>query len=197
LDSSIGNVTIFNKAQFFNFLADLETNAQFYEIDYPVSAFTETADGIFETIISSNEEFDAVFSQLAQNCFEPLLYDNAPSGTNPTNLEGFVEFVTSNFFIVSELIDEGEPDNTFVDLVFNFTQGDEFNGNIEVNQDIIGDWTAFLDDGVIVFDLSFDDSFYNELDEDWDVVSFNETDLQLIDVSSDGDTSTLILSVVN
>jgi hypothetical protein len=197
LDSSIGNVTIFNRAQFFNFLSDLDNNTQFYEIDYPVSALTETTDGTFEISINSNEDFNAVFSQLEQNCFDPLLYDNSPSGTNPTNLEAFVEFITNNFFIISELIDEGEPDDSYADLTFIFIQGDGFSGNIEIEQEIIGEWNAFLDDGVIVFELNFEDSFYGELDDDWDVVSFNASELQLIDVSSDGDTSTLVFSVVN
>jgi hypothetical protein len=194
----VDSQTINNEAQFFNFLIEIDNNNLFYELEFPVTVNVDAASGQqFQTIVNSNEELISIYNQLPNSCFEPLLYDNAPSNNNPTDLEAFVEFIINGQFEISEFIDEGEPEDDFDDLIFSFTAESGFNGNIEVGQQIVGDWSAFLDDGVIVFELGFDDPFYDELEEDWDVENFDDNEIQLIDISSDGDTSTLVFSVVD
>jgi len=197
-NSFIDTQTVSNEAQLLNFLVEVGNNNLFYELEFPIGVNVDTGSGQqFQTVVNSNDELSSVYTQLPNNCFDPLLYENTPSDTNPTDLETFVEFITDAQFEVSELIDEGEPEDDYDGLIFSFTAEGASDGNIEVDQQIVGDWSAFLDDGVIVFELDFDDSFYGELDEDWDVVSFDDNEIQLIDVSSDGDTSTLVFSVVN
>jgi hypothetical protein len=194
----VDSQTINNEAQFFNFLIEIDSNNLFYELEFPVNVNVDTGSGQqFQASVNSNEELISIYNQLPNSCFEPLLYDNTPSNNNPNNLEAFVEFITNGQFEISEFIDEGEIEDDYDDLIFSFTAESGFNGNIEVGQQIVGDWSAFLDDGVIVFELDFDDSFYEELEEDWDVVNFGENEIQLIDISSDGDTSTLVFSLVN
>ncbi len=183
-----------NEAQFFNFLNAESNEDLFYDIQFPINA---TLNNEFETSINSIEDLNTIFQELDNSCFEPLLYENVASGTNPTDLEMFTMFISDGTFQVSELIDEGEQIADYDDLFFNFSLGDAFNGNIIVQQEIVGDWNAFLDDGVIVFELNFDDSFYGELDDDWDVVNYNETSLNLIDISSDGESSSLVFSKIN
>lgn len=187
-----------NEPQFFNFLDEVKSNNLFYQLDYPVGIFVDAGpDQQFETFVNSNDELTSIYQDLFESCFEPLLYNNNPSNNNPTNLEQFVQFITNGTFIISELIDEGEQDNTYNNLQFNFSLVGNFEGAIIVDQGTIGDWSAYIDDGVIIFDLSFEESFYDELEEDWDVLNYDETDLVLQDISSDGDTSSLTFSKVN
>jgi len=82
-------------------------------------------------------------------------------------------------------------------LVFSFEPDDDFDGDILVEGDVVGTWSAYLDDDVIVFEMDFENSFYGELDEDWNVVSYDETNLNLVDISSDGDSSTLVFTKLN
>lgn len=197
-NSFVDTQTIGNAAQLFNFLVEVDNNNLFYELVFPIGVNVDAGSNQqFQATVNSNEELISIYNQLPNSCFEPLLYENTPSDNNPTDLEMFIEFITDGQFEVSELIDEGEPEDDYDGLVFSFMAEGESNGNIEVDQENVGEWSIFLDDGVIVFELDFDDPFYDELDEDWDVVNFDENEIELIDVNSDGDTSTLVLSKLN
>jgi hypothetical protein len=193
-NSFIDTQAISSEAQFFNFLNMVNRNSLFYELEFPVIL---TLDNEFETIVNSNAVLTSLFEELAESCFDPLLYDNTGSDTNPTDLEMFVMFISDGNFVVNEFIDEGEVIDQYANSNFNFSIGEGFEGSIFDNQEFVGDWSASFDDGVIVFELNFNTSFYGELDEDWDVVSYDETNLNLIDISSDGDSSSLVLSKMN
>lgn len=183
----IDSQTLFNRAQLFNFLNDLNQNGFFYQIDYPLEVVIE---GNAE-IINSNAEFNTAFNSLSSSCFEPLLYENEASETNPINLEDFIGFISDGDFIVTLLSDEdGENNTEFEGIVFNFNS----NNLITVEQETVGEWSAFVEDETIIFDLDFDDSFYGELDDDWQVLSFDEETLTLIDISTDGDSTDLVFS---
>jgi len=194
----IDTQTINNRAQLFNFLEDLSQNGFFYQLDYPVEADVEGA----TQFINSNAEFNITFNGLSSSCFEPLLFNNIadddPGGGDPVNLNAFIDFVTEGDFIVSGLTSDGQEIFDFSEYVFRF----EENNNIiadddDVDQvfDVIGQWTATIEEDVIIFDLDFDDSDFGEMDDDWEVVSFdNGVTLSLIDTSSDGDTDELLLN---
>jgi|GEM_PF-1213831 len=197
-NSFVDSQTINNDAQFFNFLVEVESNNLFFELQFPVTVSVDAgANQQFQTTVNSNSELNAIYSDLPESCFDPLLYDNEPSDSNPTSLEELVQFITNGNFEVSELIDEGEVDNTYEGLVFSFEPDDDFDGDILVEGDVVGTWSAYLDDDVIVFEMDFENSFYGELDEDWNVVSYDETNLNLVDISSDGDSSTLVFTKLN
>jgi len=197
-NSFVDSQTITNDAQFFNFLVEVDNYNLFYDLQFPVTVSVDAGPNQqFQTIVNSNSELNAIYNELPESCFDPLLYDNQPSDNNPTSLEELVQFITDGNFEISELIDEGEVDNTYEGLLFNFESEDDFDGNILVDGDVVGTWTAYLDDSVIVFEMDFDDSFYGELDEDWDVLNIDDTSLELQDESSDGDTSTLVFSKVD
>lgn len=197
-NSFVDSQTINNDAQFFNFLVEVGQNNLFYELQFPVIVSVDAGPNEqFQTTVNSNSELNAIYNDLPESCFDPLLYDNDPSDNNPTSLEELVEFITNGNFEVSELIDEGEVDNTYDGLVFNFESEEDFDGNILVDAAVVGTWSAYLDDDVMVFEMDFEDSFYGELDEDWDVLNFDDTTLELQDESSDGDTSTLVFSLVD
>lgn len=194
----INTITLSNKAQFFNFLEEVDENNLFYEIIYPIDIDVEIASSQPVTIsLNSNQELNDIYSDLSADCFEPLLYENNPSEAIPYNLNNFIAVISQNQFQVSQFIDEGEQDNSFSDFIFSFTNEDIESGSILVDNDTVGTWSAFLDDEIIVFDLSFNNSDFDDLEEDWDVLNFNENTINLIDESSDGDNSSLILNVIN
>lgn len=194
----IDTQTINNRAQLFNFLDDLSQNGFFYQLEYPIEVNIE---GNMQ-IINSNTEFNITFNGLSSSCFEPLLFNNIadddPGGGNPVNLNAFINFVTDGDFIVSGLTSDGEEIFDFTDYVFRFEENNSIivdDDDVDQNFDVVGQWTASVEDDVIIFDLDFDDSDFGEMDDDWEVVSFdNGVTLSLIDTSSDGDTDELLMN---
>lgn len=186
-----------NRAQLFNFLNDLNQNNFFYQIDYPIEADVQGT----AQFINSNAEFNITFNGLLSSCFEPLLFNNVSDddpGDNDPNLNTFISFVTDGDFVVSFLSDEdGESNIEFSEYIFRFNTDNTItveDGTAQVF-DEIGEWTAFIEENQIIFDLDFDDSDFGELDDDWEVVSFDDgVTLSLIDTSSDGDIDELVLN---
>jgi hypothetical protein len=191
----IDTQTINNRAQLFNFLKDLSQNGFFYQFEYPIEADIEGT----TQFINSNAEFNITFNGLSSSCFEPLLFNNVadddPGNGNPQDLDAFTDFITSGDFIVSSLLDDGVTNTSFDGDVFRFNLDNtifvENDGSGTFQQ--VGQWTATIDEGVIKFDLVFDNSDFDELDEGWDVVSFDTLTLALINVESDGETDQLVL----
>ena len=178
-----------NRAQFFNFLEDLNQNGFFYQLDYPIEADVEGT----TQFINSNAEFNITFNGLLSSCFEPLLYNNIADddpGDDPLNLNEFISFVTDGNFQVTFLTDDGENNTEFDGIIFNFNP----DNNIIADGDQVGEWTAFIENDTITFELDFDDSDFGELDDDWEVVSFEDTTLILLDESTDGDSTDLIFT---
>ncbi|NBC56713.1 MAG: hypothetical protein GVY05_00275 [Bacteroidetes bacterium] len=194
----IDTQTINNRAQLFNFLEDLSQNGFFYQLEYPIEANVEGT----TQLINSNDEFNITFNGLSSNCFEPLLFNNVadddPGGGDPVNLNAFITFVTDGDFIVSGLTSDGEEIFDFTDYVFRFEENNSIiadDDDVDQDFEVVGQWTASVEDNVIIFDLDFDESDFGDMDDDWEVVSFdNGVTLSLIDTSSDGDTDELLLN---
>ncbi|RRO15948.1 hypothetical protein [Flavobacteriaceae bacterium 14752] len=193
----IDTQTINNRAQLFNFLEDLSQNGFFYQFEYPIEADIEGT----TQFINSNAEFNITFNGLSSSCFEPLLFNNVadddPGDGDPDDLNTFIDFITSGDFIVSSLLNDGITNTSFDGDVFRFNLDNTISvddGGSGIFQQV-GQWTATVDDGdgVIEFDLVFDNPDFDDLDEDWDVVSFNTLTLALINNSSDGETNELVL----
>ena len=180
-NSFIDTQNVNNRAQLFNFLNDLAQNNFFYQIEYPIEANVEGT----SILINSNTEFNTTFNILSQACFEPLLFENIADGgggEEPIDLEAFINFVTDGDFQVTLLTDDGENVTEFEGIIFNFNP----DSNIIADGEQVGEWVALIENNAITFELDFDDSDFGDLDEDWEVVSFEGNTLTLSHESSDG-----------
>ena len=189
-NSFIDTQNVNNRAQLFNFLNELAQNNFFYQIEYPIEADVEGT----SVLINSNAEFNTTFNTLSQACFEPLLFENIADGggggEEPLDIEALINFVTDGDFQVTLLTDDGENNTEFEGIIFNFNP----DNNIIADGQQVGEWIAFIEDDAITFELDFDDSDFGELDDDWEVVSFEDNTLTLIDESSDGDSTDLVFT---
>ena len=182
--------------ELFNFLNNMPNDEFFYQLEYPVTVIVNNN----EVDIEDATELENIITDLPQSCFEPLLYDNQPSqggGGDNDDIEAFTNFITEGTFVVSFLTSDGEEVFEFEDSFFQFDE----NGNILADDEdadndfeIVGQWSVTIEDAQIVFELDFDDSFFGEMDDDWQVIDFsNGVTLSLIDESTDGDDDELVL----
>lgn len=187
-NSLVDNRILQNKAQFHNLIKGLKTNNGFYELDYPI---TISIEGLEQSLLS-NTDLIAALESLDQSCFNPSLLNTA------TRLEDFIAFVTEGEFQITLYIDEDGEDeiSTYQDFRFVFaTNNNIIVENTDTGETFAGNWDAELDEGELVFDLSFEEESddFEEFEEDWIVNSFGNPDtIVLFDEDDDNEQSQLI-----
>jgi hypothetical protein len=104
-------------------------------------------------------------------------------GTNP-DLIAFNSNLVGQPWTISSFIDDGDNDTSdYNNVTFTFNA----NGSVVAqrnNQSRTGAWVSTIDNGQIELDIQFSGpALLNDLNEDWDVVSFSANQLELEDVS--------------
>jgi hypothetical protein len=186
--TQVSDESILSDAQLFNFLNNLFNEGIFYEIQYPIVATTADQS---ETIINSNSEFNAIYSDLPNFCLNTVIYDNLESSINPDDLNAFVNFITAGVFSINDFrIDENEVieyESSF------FTFGSE--GEIFDESIIVGSWQVELDGNVLLLTLTFEDDSYDSLENQWYVMTQTENDFDLSFVNQAGIISKLTMEM--
>ena len=177
ISSQISDQDIFNDAQLFNFLDNLISEGIFYQFEYPIVATTGEDT---ETVINSNDEFSALYSNLPNFCLNTVIYDNVESSFNPEDVEIFTNFITTGDFTIDDFLIDDEEIFQFDNAQLSFEQ--DF--RIFNNETQVGDWQIHIANNAIVFELMFDDIYYEKLEKFWYVMTLNENTSQLSDVSA-------------
>ena len=98
---------------------------------------------------------------------------------------------------VTKFIEDGvDETNDFGGYSFFFKSKTDVDATIS-NTTTAGTWETFRDDNVYKFKLEFnapDGNLLDEIEDDWDVVTFTSTYIELKDVSGDGTTDYLTLT---
>lgn len=161
-------LTISNNTQLHNFLENLEDN-EYVALNYPISMINSNGETV---TITNNNQLEDFIEDSIDDC-------NDDSGVvSPINLTG--TWHVSYYF-------EGDDDETINYNGYNFTFF--VGGNIEVEKSgsySNGLWTKYIDGGQDWLELDFDDSDLGDLEEDWKIIEFTETQLRLRHTSGGG-----------
>ncbi|WP_298120107.1 hypothetical protein [Flavobacterium sp.] len=161
-------LTITSNTMLHNFLENLEDN-EYVAINYPISMIDSNGETV---IITNNNQLEDFIEDSIDDC------DDDSGVSTPINLTG--TWYVSYYF-------EGDDDETVNYNGYNFTFF--VGGNIEVEKSGTysnGMWTKYIDGGQDWLELDFDDSDLGDLEEDWKIVEFTETQLRLKHTSGGG-----------
>lgn len=180
--TQISNQSITSDAQLFNFLNNLISEGIFYEIQYPIVATTAEQT---ETVINSNDEFSALYSNLPNFCVNTVIYDNVESQINPDDPDEFRDYISSGVFSISDFTIDGNPITDFDSSEFTF----DINGAIYNNGSLAGHWETSLVDSAILFALQFSDDSYNAIENEWYIMTLQEEAFDISFVNATGSIS--------
>jgi hypothetical protein len=173
-------VTITNNSSLFNFLNNLGSNV-FVAINYPISAVNSNGQTI---VINSNNELENFIDDSIDDCDD----DNS-GGSGESGNAAFTTVLTTGTWYISYYYEDDDNETDY------FT-GDTFTFNsngtsIALRSGITtnGSWSTFVDSGQNKLDLIFNGTDLDEIEDDWRIIEFSNTQIRLKDVSG-GDGST-------
>ena len=157
-------LTINSDSQLINYLINLNSGV-FYSINYPISVINPNSQTV---VINSNTELREVIESAISQC-----------GSNSGSTDDFIDVLTSGSWRIS-YYHEGDDDETSVYNGFVFT----FNTNntitiIRNSSTFTGTWSFFEEDGVDILEIDFEDDPLDDLDDDWELLEFSSTLIQL------------------
>ena len=158
-------ITIQNDKDLYNFLKDLESNV-FISINYPISIINSKGQNV---VITNNSNFENSIEEGIKDC-----NINSGSGGN----QNFVSILTNGTWYVSYYFDDS--DETLNYKGYNFT----FNNNqtvtvVKEKNTFAGNWSTFVNNSQDIFLLKFEDSKLDDLEEDWKITEFTNTNVRL------------------
>lgn len=158
-------LTIQKNEQLFNYINGLNSNI-LAAFAFPISMTNSTGENI---IINSNVELETFIYNAIDDC-------NTISGGNGTlDLDTVLK---SGSWYISYCFKN--TDETYYYNGYNFTFLN--NGNTQIIKNSIitsGTWQIELDNGIEKLDLNFEASSLSEIEEDWKVTEFSETNIRL------------------
>ncbi len=162
-------ITITDNSSLFNFLANLGNNV-YIAINYPIAAIASNGQTV---VINSNSELENFIEDSIDDCDED---EDDNEGSENT---AFNEVLTSGTWYISYYHADDE-DGTSDFNGYNFT----FNSNgtstaLKNEVTINGAWSTFDDDDQNKLELDFDGDDLDEIEEDWRIIEFSNTQIRL------------------
>jgi hypothetical protein len=158
----------------------------FISFNFPLNLLL--ADGT-EIAVNNNNELEDLIEDVADDCDEDDDNDFDDDDIDDTELTAILlegEWAIAYFF---DQVDETAEFNGFTFAFFEDDSATATKDGIVTE----GHWETYGDDGKLEIELNFgSESPLDELEEDWEIVSFSETRIELKDVSEDGTTNTLV-----
>ena len=157
-------LTINSDSQLINYLLNLNSGV-FYSINYPISVINPNN---LTVVINSNIELRDVIESAIGQC-----------GSNSGSTDDFIDVLTSGNWRIS-YYHEGDDDETIVYNGYVFT----FNTNNTItitknSSTFTGTWLFYEEDGVDIVEIDFEDDPLDDLDDDWELLEFSTTLIQL------------------
>jgi hypothetical protein len=168
------SVNITDDKSFFFFINNLNSN-QLIAVKYPISIIDSNN---LVTTISSNLQFENAIKYAIDNCPE-----NQNSSLN------FSDVITSGSWKISYFYDDSEKTLIYKDYVFVFNNNQIVTA-IKSGVNVDGVWGTKIDNGVREFKIDLNTNLLHELDKDWKLFEFNNSQLRFRD-SSDQETNYL------
>ena len=175
------SVSMTTDQAFFNFIKNLN-DSQYIALDYPV----------FLTDSNNHTSAIANNSQL-ENAIKYAL-DTCPENINPTL--DFSQILKNQSWKISYYYDEYDKTSLYNSYVFVF-KSDNSATATKSGIAVSGQWETKTENGVIEFKISFNPDLLHELDEDWKVFEFNNSQLRFRKEESSKDNRYLYFEKIN
>lgn len=162
-------ITFISDSQVINYLNNLQSSV-FYSINYPITVLDPTNQLV---VVTSNSQF-----------IDLIEYSITQCGSNSGGTDTFVTVITSGTWRVTYYFDDDDETSDYNGYVFTFNA----NNTITVVKNALtytGTWSFYEDDGVAIFELNFSDSELSELGDDWELLEFSNTVVELKDDGND------------
>lgn len=175
-------ITITNNSDLYNFLENLEDN-EYIAIQYPISLTNANGQNV---AITNNDQLEDVIEDSIDDC------DDSPSGGGGSTTLSTI--IADGSWYVSYFFDDTDETSDYTG--YNFT----FNSNgtslaVKNTISLNGTWSNYMDSGEEKLEFSFDGITLDELEDDWEVIEYTETQIRLKDVSGgNGGTDYLYLT---
>ncbi|MCB0443796.1 MAG: hypothetical protein KDC50_07070 [Flavobacterium sp.] len=163
-------VTIASDSQLINYLLSLNSGV-FFSINYPISVINPNNQTV---VISSNAELTDVIESAIGQC-----------GANSGTTDDFIDVLTSGNWRIS-YYHNGDEDDTSVYNGYVFTFNTANTITITRNSSTFnGTWLFYEEDGVDLLEIDFEDDPLDDLDDDWELLEFSSTLIQLKEEGDD------------
>ncbi|RXR29423.1 hypothetical protein EQG68_13130 [Flavobacterium piscinae] len=163
-------LTINSDSQLINYLLSLN-NGVFYSINYPISVINPNNQNV---VINSNIELRDVIENAIGQC-----------GSNSGSTDDFIDVLTSGNWRISYYHNSDEDDTSVYNgYVFTFNA----NNTITITRNsstFTGTWLFYEEDGVDLLEIDFQDDPLDDLDDDWELLEFSSTLIQLKEEGDD------------
>ena len=173
-------VTITSDSQLYNFFEDFDVD-DYATINYPISVTDGNGQQI---VINNNSELQIAIETADNSCDDNNdVDDDDHDDSNNTDISSnFISLLESGTWRVTYFFDDLDETSNFSGYNFTFNS----NGNVSVitNSDTFsGLWDAYVDDNEDTLELSFSALQLEELEDDWEIIEYTQTQIRLKDVS--------------
>jgi hypothetical protein len=165
----------------YNFFEDFDED-DYATINYPISVTDGNGQQI---VINNNNELQIAIETADNSCDDndDDVEDDDNDDSNNTDISSnFISLLESGTWRVTYFFDDLDETSNFSGYNFTFNS----NGNVSVitNSDTFsGSWDAYVDDNEDTFELSFSALQLEELEDDWEIIEYTQTQIRLKDVS--------------
>lgn len=160
-------IVISSNVQLYNFLENLDSN-EFIAIQYPISVLDSNGNTV---VITSNDALEDFIEAAIDDCDD--------DSVTPTNLSSII---TQGTWYISYFDNEGTIETPLYSG-YTFTFNTDGTTTAQSSTVIAGTWSNYMDSGVEKLDLLYTGVTLDEIGEDWEVLSYTATSIQLVDIS--------------
>lgn len=169
-------ITVSNDQQLFQFLENIEDDV-YVSLDFPVTLIL--SDGS-EIKAYNNNELESIIEDSKDDCDEDDDNDFDDDDIDDSELR---TILTNSSWRITYFFDVSDQTEFFNGWNFSFNE----DGTVFAADDadsFEGDWESYGDSGVLELDIDFDSvDPVKELDEEWEVLEYSESRIQLEDTS--------------
>jgi hypothetical protein len=169
------STTITNDKSLFLYLNGLLTNS-YIAISYPINVSNENG---LNTVITSNNQFELYVNNAIVNC-----------NLNPILTINFENIITTGNWSINYAYDQNDTTTNYSGYNFIFNANKTViatkNGSVKT-----GTWKTELDGSQTKFEVKFNSSPLNEIDEDWKIVEYSANQFHLSKRESNTETDYL------
>ena len=173
-------ITFENDKELYEFLDDFDEE-DLVEVNFPITLIL--SDGT-EVIANNNDELENIIEDAVDDCDEDDDNDYNDDDIDDSEL---VDVLIDGQWVISLFIDDEDKTANFTGYIFTFNADGTASATNGTNE-VTGTWETDGDSGELEFELEFgDQSPFDELDEDWELIEFDTTIIRLVEEDDDGD----------
>jgi hypothetical protein len=171
-------ITIHDDKALYEFLDDLDDD-KIAGFRYPLVLILP--DGT-EFTVNNNEQLEEALEDAVGSCDEDDDNDYNDDDVDDTDLRNVL---TEGSWVISYYYDDQDETGAFKGYVFNFYADGTAKAS-DGNNTTYGTWFSNGDDGSLELDLDFGEADpWDEIEEDWDVLAFDNATVSLADIDDD------------